>query len=73
MYVNLSWPTMMSNRMHYLILLKYLDGAGDRTRTDTESPPWDFKSQVSANSTTPAYNIVIKRCCFLITIFIIHK
>ena len=30
---------------------------GDRTRTDTESPPIDFESIVSTNFTTPAWSI----------------
>lgn len=32
-------------------------GAGDRGRTGTGSLPWDFKSQASANSATPAFTI----------------
>ena len=35
-------------------------GAGDRGRTDTVSLPQDFESSASANSTTPAYNKIIK-------------
>ena len=30
-------------------------GAGDRDRTGTGFLPWDFKSQASANSATPAF------------------
>ena len=36
-----------------------LFGAGDRGRTDTVSLPLDFESSTSANSITPAYNVVI--------------
>ncbi len=32
----------------------YSDGAGDRTRTGTVSPPVDFESTTSTNSITPA-------------------
>ena len=32
----------------------YLDSAGGRARTDTVSPPRDFKSRASAYSATPA-------------------
>ena len=34
-------------------------GAGDGARTRTSSRIWDFKSQVSASSTTPAWDYVI--------------
>lgn len=52
-------------RMRTLINKRALDtrtrfhGAGDRGRTGTVSLPSDFESDTSANSITPAHNIMI--------------
>lgn len=52
-------------RMRTLIKKQALDtrtcspGAGDRGRTGTVSLPSDFESDTSANSITPAHNIMI--------------
>ena len=38
------------------------NGAGDRDRTGTDFTPRDFKSLVSACSTTPAYGSILSHC-----------
>ena len=44
---------------HILTKTILADTAGDRNRTGTMLPPWDFKSHASASSATPAFNRVL--------------
>lgn len=60
-------------RMRTLIKKQALDtrtrfhGAGDRGRTGTVSLPSDFESDTSANSITPAHNIMIIAHFFILS------